>query len=248
MTDDIPAVRPGNAQLTNMSIAVKAALDVQAAAHLSSRIALFYGPSGYGKTVAAAYVAVQLGGVYIRPHSVWTSLTLVKNIAAEIGIAKTARTVPDILGQIIDELRAQPRLLIFDEMEFLVKRQLVEIIRDVLDETSIPVMMIGEETLPGKLKEWERVDNRILVRAPAQPASEQDALKLRDHYCPRLTVADDLALAFRDACKGITRRIVVNLMEAQRVAIDEGQDTMTLAHWGNRPIENGHVPVRRAVR
>lgn len=248
MTDDIPAVRPGNAQLTNMAIAVKAALDVQAAAHLSSRIALFYGPSGYGKTVASAYVAAQLGGVYIRPHSVWTSLTLVRNLAAEVGIAKTARTVPDILGQIIDELRANPRLLIFDEMEFLVKRQLVEIIRDVLDETAVPVMMIGEETLPGKLKEWERVDNRILVRAPAQPASEADALKLRDHYCPRLTVGDDLALHFRDACKGITRRIVVNLMEAQRVAIDEGADTMTLAAWGNRHIENGHVPARRTVR
>ncbi|MCQ6492979.1 hypothetical protein, partial [Vibrio parahaemolyticus] len=56
----------------------------------------------------------------------------------------------------------------------------------------IPVLMIGEEALPAKLKAWERFDNRILVATPAQPADLRDARLLRAYYCQKVDVADDL--------------------------------------------------------
>lgn len=248
MNDHTPAAQPG-AHLTNMALALKAALDVQAAHHLSSRIALLYGPSGLGKTWAASYVHAQLESVYLRAASIWTTRTLLENLALEIGILKPERTGPKMLGQIIEELRFNPRLIILDEADFLVKRQLIEIIRDVLDNTTVGVMMIGEEALPAKLKEWERVDNRILVRAAVQPATEQDTLRLRDYYVPDGEVSDDLALHFREVCGGVTRRIVVNLEAARRAAIEEFGDgeVIDLQRWGSRSIENGAVPTRRAA-
>lgn len=250
MTDDIPAVRPGCAPLTNMALAAKAALDVMNAQNLSSRIALFTGPAGYGKTMAGGHLAAndEIRGAYFRPHSVWTSKTLVTRIANELGIAKIAKTTADILDQVIEELNYNPRLLIFDEMEHLVKKKLIEILRDILDDTTVPMMMIGEPTLPAELKQWDRVDSRILVRAVAHPASSADALMLRDHFTQAGMISDELAEHFRVACGGVTRRIVVNLVEAQRVAINEGIDCMTRESWGGRPIETGHVATAKSRR
>lgn len=130
-------------------------------------------------------------------------------------------------------------------MDFLVKRQSVEIIRDIHDATSIAIMMIGEEALPSKLKEWERFDNRIRIATAAQPASDDDTLKLRNHYCLKVAISDDLALRFNQACRGCTRRIVNNLMEAQTLALAAGHDRVDLAWWGNRTIMTGDVQARR---
>lgn len=235
----------GQAQLTNMGLALRTIMDCMAGNRDSPRLGLLYGYSGYGKSVGAAFAAARTNASYVCAKSVWTQRTLLEAIATSLGIVKLARTAPAILDQIIEQLTIHPRPLVIDEMDFLVKRQSVEIIRDIHDATAIAIMMIGEEALPSKLKEWERFDNRIRVMTAAQPATQQDALKLRDHYCRRVRVSDDLALRFLEACKGCTRRIVNNLNEAEREALASGQDHADLAWWGNRPIMTGDVQARR---
>lgn len=235
----------GHAQLTNMGLALRTIIDCREAGHNSPRMGLFYGFSGYGKTVAAAFAAARTGAVYIAAQSVWTQRSILQALAAELGISRVAKTAPDILGQIVDQLNRTPVDIIIDEMDHLVQKRSVEIIRDIHDSTRVGILMIGEEALPSKLKEWERFDNRILVATAAQPASYEDALKLRDHYCGRIRVADDLVEIFTERCRGVTRRIVVNLQEAQRAAAGEGLSTVDAAWWGDRPISNGDVPVRR---
>lgn len=238
----------GHAQLTNMRLALQTLMDCTEAGEELPRLGLFYGFSGYGKSVSAAFAAAKTDAVYVEARSVWTQRTLLENIAKAVGITKIGRSGPIILDQVTEQLAADPRPLIIDEMDYLVKKQSVEIIRDIHDTTKIAILMIGEESLPAKLKEWERFDNRILVATAAQPASEDDALKLRDHYCLRVAIADDLALMFQDKCRGVTRRIIVNLQNAQRVALQEGHEALDLASWGNRPIMNGDHKVRRQTR
>ena len=144
--------------------------------------------------------------------------------------------------------RADPVPLIIDEMDYLVeKKKPVNIIRDLHDAASVPIVMIGEEALPAKLKEWERFDNRILVSTPAQPSTLEDAMLLRDHYCIRAHVADDLVEAITVATRGITRRIVVNLQGAQKAAIAQGANRIDLAGWGERRFATGALTVRRAA-
>lgn len=237
----------GHAQLTNMALALQTLVDCVEAGDNSPRLGLFYGFSGYGKSVGAAFAGARTGAAYIEAKSIWTQRTLLEAIAEELGIARLDRTAPRMLRQIIEELNRSPRPLIIDEMDHLVKKQSVEIIRDIHDATSIAIMMIGEEALPGKLKEWERFDNRILIAQPAQPASEEDALKLRDHYCRRVAVADDLALMFRERCRAVTRRIVVNLQAAEREAAIDGEQRIDVRWWGNRPVRTGDIPTRRAM-
>lgn len=239
---------PPPAQLTNMRLGLTTMLDCHNAGSGSPRLGLFYGPSGYGKSVAAAHIAAHLDGAYVVAKSIWTQRSMLEAIAVELGIARLERTGPRLLGQIIDQLISYPQPLVIDEMDHLVKKQSVEIIRDIHDATKVAILMIGEEALPAKLKEWERFDNRILVFTPAQPATLADAVLLRDHYCTRAHVASDLLQAIVAACGGVTRRVVVNLQAAQAVAIAEGRDSIDRDFWGDRPFRTGALTPRKAVR
>jgi DNA transposition AAA+ family ATPase len=244
---DLEPVRPAQAQLTNMSLALRTLLDCIEAPEGSPRLGVFYGPSGYGKTIAAGFCASRFEAGYVEAKSVWAQRSILEAIARELGVARLERTNPKILQQIIDALLREPRPLIIDEMDHLVKKQSVEVIRDIHDGAGVPILMIGEEALPAKLKEWERFDNRILVATAAQPASFEDGCKLREHYCTRVAIADDLVAHFVDRTKGVTRRVVTNLNTAQRVALEEGVDAIDRHWWGNRPVMTGEVQLRRAA-
>lgn len=237
--------RTGFAQLTNMKLGLRTYLDCAEAAQGLPRMGVIYGPTGYGKSVSMAFTAQRTEAAYVEAKSIWTQLTLLEKIAAELGIAGLARGAPRILQQIIDQLNREPRGLIIDEMDHLVRKQHVEIIRDIHDATSIPILMVGEESLPVKLKAWERFHNRILVFTPAQQATMEDARQLRDHYCPKVAIADDLVAAIVAACKGVTRRIVTNLVRVERIAIEEGAADIDLTWWGTRHFETGDVVARR---
>lgn len=233
------------AQLTNMRLALSTVMECQEAAEGLPRMGLFYGFSGYGKSVAAAFISARLGAPYLEAKSAWTVRSLLENLARELGITKPARTAPKLLEQIIESLIIEPRPLCIDEMDHLVRKSQVEIIRDIHDGARVPILMIGEEALPSKLKEWERFDNRILVATPAQPASLADAMILRDHYCTRAEVADDLVEAITAATKGVTRRIVVNLQAAQTIAINAGMGSIDRDFWGDRGFRDGTILARR---
>lgn len=237
----------GQAQLVNLSLALRTYSACQNAGEGEPRLGLLYGNSGYGKTAAAAFTSARTGAAYIQAQSMWTQRSLVEAIAEELGITRLERSAPRILKQIIDLLNYEPRGLLIDETDYLVKKQFVEIIRDIHDATRIPIVMIGEEALPAKLKEWERFDNRILIATPAQPSGIEDGRKLRDHYCKRVRIHDDLADLITQRCKGVTRRIVVNLSTVQDTAAEAGETAIDLKWWGKRPLQTGDVQTRRKV-
>lgn len=243
---DAPEATRGWAKLTNMDLALRTLLAAIHAEDGSPRLALFTGPSGYGKTVAAAYTAAQSDAVYIRAHSAIMRKPLLEMIAGELALPVLRRSTAQLLGAIVDQLAREPRPLIFDETDFIVERSLIEILRDIHDQAQVPILMVGEEAMPARLKQWERFDNRIVAATLAEPASLEDGRLLRDLYVRRVTMADDLADYFVERCKGVTRRIVINLQAAQNVAIDE-LDTTTIdrAAWGNRPVMDGSVALRR---
>lgn len=246
-TLDFGERQQSHAQLTNMALCLRTLIDCRESDNASARMGIFHGFSGYGKTVAAAFCAVRTGAAYIQAQELWTRKTLLEVLAEELGITRPSRTAANLLRQIIDQLNVRPVDLIVDEMDYLANKGLVNTLRDIHDGTRIAILMIGEEALPAKLKAWERFDNRIVSTTQAMPASYDDAIKLRDHYCHRIGIADDLAELFRVRCKGVTRRIVNNLQLAQKVAAEEGVSNINAEWWGNRPIRTGDVVTRKAA-
>src|SRR5574341_1401106 len=138
---------------------------------------VLYGDSGLGKSMAAAFVANRHRACYVECRSYFTKKSLLLSILEELG-GRPAKTIYEMVNQIGDELSHSRRPLIVDEMDHIVDRNLVELLRDIYEVSYAPILMIGEERFPAKLKKWERFHNRVLCWQPAERADLEDAQKL----------------------------------------------------------------------
>jgi len=243
MTNHTPSVNTV-APLANVSLAVTALeRAMNRPAHLPGMVVL-YGPSGWGKSTAAAYTANRHRAYYIECKSVWTRKATLLAILHEMGVP-APKTISDMADAICAHLATTQRPLIIDEMDHLVDKKAVEIIRDIYEGSGAPILLIGEERLPKKLERWERFHGRILDFIPAQPADQDDAKHLAKLYCSGLTIGDDLVEAIHQASKGSVRRICVNIERVQEEARARGLNTISLADWGKRDFFTGSAPARR---
>jgi len=234
----------GNAPLANVSLCVST-LDqaMNRPAHLPG-IVTFTGPSGFGKSTAAAITANRFDAVYVAARSTWTRKAAHLAILKEMGVAP-ARTLYGMAEQVAEQLALSRKPLIIDECDYLVKNGTIEIIRDLYEASNAAIMLIGEENLPTRLRQWERFHGRVLKFALAEPPSLDDARALRDLYVSSLSIADDLLARVHTEAKGSVRRICVNLENIRKEAVDNGLTGMDLASWGARPLFTGEAPSRR---
>ena len=213
------------------------------AAHLPGLVC-FYGPSGWGKSTAAAYTANRTRAYYVECKSTWTRKATLTAIIKEIGI-QPPQTIYDMTDAICEQLANSGRPLIIDELDHLVEKGAVEIIRDLYEGSGAAILLIGEERLPKKLERWERFHGRILDFIPAQPADIEDARHLARMYCGRIAIADDLLTRIHQAAAGSARRICVNLERVREEAASLGLNKIGLAEWGDREFFMRSAPARR---
>jgi len=216
-------------------------------------ITVHYGPSGYGKSMAASYCANKHEGIYVECRSYFTRKTFVEAILHEMGI-RPGRTIAEMMEQVAEQLDRSNRPLIVDEMDHLVDRNALEIVRDLHEMARCTMLLIGEEMFPQKLKRRsERFHNRVLVWVPAQPASRDDARQLAQYYCVDkdgrpIDVADDLLEHFRKGSRAVARVICTNLADVREHCLKEGIKKIDLEAWGKRPLNTGDAPARESVR
>lgn len=252
MTQHGSTVNGGPAPLLNVQKCLEA---LQAAKNRPSHlpgIVCMYGPSGYGKSTAAAYVATRTDAYYVECRSSWTKKAFLEAVLKTMGIDKKsteplARTIYGMVDQVAERLAAG-RPLIVDEMDYLVDKNAVEIVKDLYESSQGTILIIGEERLPGKLKNWERLHGRVMHWVQAQPADIEDAKALRAMYCDRVFVADDLLALVVETARGSVRRICVNLERIQAEGLADGLDAMDRATWGARELFTGEAPMRRGLR
>ena len=240
-------VNSGAAPLANVALclsAIKRAIDRPG--HLPGLVCM-YGPSGLGKTTAATFAANKYEAYHVEAKSVWTKKNLVENILKEMDITPE-KTIAAMVEQISVQLSESGRPLIIDEMDHLVDRNQVEIIRDIYESSGGAILIIGEEMLPRKLSKWERFHNRVLSWVPAEYASFDDALALRERYCTKVDIADDLLHRVHELSRGSVRRICVNLELIQETALSSGLNSIDLAGWGKRELFSGEANRRRNAR
>lgn len=206
------------------------------------------GPSGIGKTIASQYCQNRLGATYIECRSFWTAKTFCESMLIELGVSRPRGTIAKMMDQIIERLGDDPEIrpLIIDEADKLVDKHHIELIRDIYETTQIPIVLVGEELLPHKLEEYERVHNRVLDWVLFQPCDSEDTLLLVDLICPGLSIAEDLSEAIRIRTRGRARRIATSLHEAAKLAQNHGLEALDLRTFetkGGRVFE-GDSPTR----
>jgi DNA transposition AAA+ family ATPase len=204
----------------------------------------FFGPSGWGKSFAAAYAANKYRAYYVECKSTWTKKALLSAILKEMGI-QTASTIYEMTDQISEQLARSGLPLIIDEMDHIVEKRAVEVIRDIYEGSNAPILMIGEENIDTKLLKWERFHNRMLAWQGAQPADLEDTRQLARLYCRDITIEDDLLIKIQRESMGVARRICVNLNQVQQAAYSAGTDTIDLKMWGQKQLYTGSAPRRK---
>lgn len=232
------------AALRNISILDSLALQViERPDHLPG-IVTFSGPSGFGKSTAAAHVAGRHQALYVEVRSTWTRRALLEAILQSMGI-KAGATICKMVDQVSDELATSQRPIILDEFDNAVAQNLVELVRDIYEQSKAPFILIGEEMLPQKLQKWERFHGRIMDWAQAQPANLDDARILNRHYARDIKVEDDLLSVLVEQARGSVRRIVTNLERIATVARGLGIEKINRSDWGDRELHTAIPPQAR---
>lgn len=207
-------------------------------------MAAFYGPTGLGKTFAGAYAAANLDAIHITVQKMWTKKTLLSAILRELSIVRRP-TMAEMMDQVNEGLAIAGRPLLIDEADYAVDRGMIEIIRDMHDGSSMPVILIGMEMLPQKLRRWELVDGRMLAWTAAEPADFRDARMLAEFYAPDIALDDALIERIVSVNKGSVRRISVDLAYVKEQSRLQGVGAMTLDQWGDAPFLRGEAPAPR---
>ncbi|MEX1083678.1 MAG: ATP-binding protein [Xanthobacteraceae bacterium] len=209
------------------------------------------GYSGLGKTYASIFAQNKTRAVRVEVGDSWTRRTFLQAVLQEFGqreFIKKRMAIADLAERAIGALGDEPsRPLIIDEADKLVDKGMIEIVRELHEHSGAPVILIGEEKLPYKLLQVERVHNRVLDWLQAQPCDLEDARELAKAFAPKITVADDLLEAIRFQSGGRARRIVVNISRMADIARNRGLIHLDMKAWGNAAFYTGEPPAVRSV-
>lgn len=235
------------APLANIAVAERAVARVMSRDALDPGLVGMYGPSGYGKSVAAAWIKARHRAYYVQADDFWNKTNMLIAIGRAIGLSPTKSTGYEKSELIKEQLEKSQRLLIIDEFDFIVKKKLVEAVRSLYEGSKSAILIIGEEALPYEIKKFERFDGRVLDWFPAEPVGLADARQLAAHKCKGLQLGDDLLEKLVEIANGSTRRVGNNLSIIAGEAMSQGWSEVDLKTWGKRPFQTGEVP-RRSVK
>ena len=217
----------GVAGITNVGLFAEALGRTTSRNKLLPGIVAFYGPSGFGKSVAATFVANRLRAYYVQATSTCTKKSFLLSILKEMGIP-AAKTIYEMLDQVAGELAKSGKPLIVDEFDHLVNGSgnKVELVRDIYEASQGTILIIGEELLPRKLAKWERFSGRVLHWVAAEPATLSDARALAGIYASRVSIDDYVLEELVATVRGSTRRVCTNLESLHERALELGVSTL----------------------
>lgn len=207
----------------------------------------FYGPAGRGKTTAGVFVTNKSNACHVEALPFGGTKKLLEMIVIELGL-RPAKSVASLFDQAAAELAATDRPLIIDEADQILTDRTIEAVRHLHDKTLVPVILMGEEQLPQRLKQWERVSGRMLGWVAAEAATLVDVGYLAPIYAPKLTIRDDLKQALLKASNGSIRHVSTNLARLATHADIKGLTQIGIGDWDARSFHTGQPPdVRREV-
>lgn len=234
------------APLANVSLcasAVERALNRPG--HLPGMVCM-HGPAGWGKSKAATFVALRYRGYYIQCQETWTSRAILHYILQTMGVPARAR-VWEMAEQVCEQLAKSGRPLIVDELDKLVKKKSVELIRDLFEGSGAVILLIGEQGIEDKLARWERFHRRILEWVQAVPTDVEDTGHLRRLYHPEVEMDEALLARITEVSAGSAGRVCLNLARVAKLAAETGLERVTLADWGDRQLLSGERGVRHGA-
>lgn len=191
-------------------------------------MALFFGPPGTGKTEMAQHYVAQRDLPYVRATDITSRRSLLSSIVAELGEAPMFRS-DDLFRQAVDHLLEQPRPLFIDEVDYLMRGGMVEVLRDLNDMTNVPVIMIGMQHADKSLRRFAHFFDRITSVVRFEVLDEADVAGMAKQLC-EVELDQDACAFIHGNSQGKLRRITMWFARAEKVARVNKLETVTAAH------------------
>lgn len=231
--------------LTNVALLASAVENVMNRPPELPGIAVMYGFSGLGKSLAAASVANAHRAYYLQCRESFTKKALVQAMLREMGITPM-KTLNEMIDQVAEQLSRSGRPLIVDDVQYVIEKSAANVLTDLYEASQGTLVLIGEEHVPTAMsKRLERLHNRVLEWVPAQEATLDDVRLLARRSYPDIEIDDDLLGRVNTRVRGCLRRVAVNLYQIHCEAMANGWNRVDLATWGERDIHTGQAPARR---
>ena len=125
------------------------------------KMGLVYGEPGLGKSQTAMWLACKYDGIYLRASNLMTGRWLLEEMVKELDEIPRFYTA-DIFRQCVNTLKSSPQIIIVDEIDYLLKDfRTIETLRDLHDETGVPIILVGMQLAKHKLKKHTHLFDRI---------------------------------------------------------------------------------------
>ncbi len=228
-------MRAITAKTKNVMAAFDAYQTVEQAAHEGSpAMALFSGQAGLGKTTAGAYLFVSADGILVRCLKSDTIGTFLERLSNDLGLDKRQRKV-DMINFIVKELAITGKPLFIDEADYLAdKVEVLETIRDIYDLAGVPIILIGYEHLPKKIKRLPQLFSRISQHVKFQKADEEDIQLMATELVEHTNVEYDLLMSLLDCSKGNIRDITTGLARIEKFAKSNNLKVIDAHQWAGQ--------------
>ena len=126
------------------------------------KMALVYGGFGLGKSQTIMWWVTNNDAIYVRCNHKMSARWLLTEIVEELDDVPTYLTSL-LFKQIEDKLRERPKVLVVDEVDFLLNNSsAIETVRDLHDKIGIPVVLVGMSLAEAKLKRHKHIYDRLL--------------------------------------------------------------------------------------
>lgn len=151
---------------------------------LEAGLVLVRGVYGIGKSMLTERWASEGGHVFVRAKETWSKNTLLRDIAARMGLS-TDGSAAMVQDRIIGQLAVSMTTLIIDEADHLIPTSrtvragqevapMLEVIRDITDVTGVMCFLVGMERFPLMVSRYPHVWSRIAKIVDFQPLTLAD--------------------------------------------------------------------------
>lgn len=139
-----------------------------------SKMSLVYGEPGLGKSRTALWIAAEQDAIYIRSNNLMTGRWFLEELAEELGEIPRFYS-SDLFKQCVNKLLEKPQMLIIDEIDYLASDQkAIETIRDIHDNTNVPIIFVGMTLAEKKLSRYRHLYDRLSEIVQFKPFSRSD--------------------------------------------------------------------------
>lgn len=195
--------------------------------------AIVDGETGAGKTHACSWLINQVNGVFVRAQASWSVAGMLKAILHQLDIEPRG-SCTDMVNDVVLALRNADRALFLDETDNILRKEtMVEIVRDIHDLSTQPVILIGYKGLAKRLARYRQLTRRVLAEVHFEPADFDDARLISRSLC-EVEVRDDLLDRVHKASQGSVGELVVGLARIESYGRTRGLSTVGSVEWGQK--------------